>query len=157
VCISLQRLSGDPIRISNFIRPTTTLLVFAKMVSLGKLASIAALFPPTVFACIGYTGGLRTATSTKTNSKIITAAADQTFDCGWAKYGCGSGACNDQAEVGGADAVFLLNKDAMLNDLNFRQESGRAYALDNTGICCLCLIFFRCSLRWRLHAQICLV
>jgi len=86
------------------------------MLSLGKLANIAALFLPVVLACNGYTGGLPTPTSTKTNSKVITVAAGQTFDCGWAKYDRGSGACNDQAEGGDADAVFLLKKGATLKN-----------------------------------------
>ncbi|ELR02582.1 hypothetical protein GMDG_05548 [Pseudogymnoascus destructans 20631-21] len=42
------------------------------MVNLAKLASLAALVPAAL-ACNAYTGGLPTATSTKTNSKVIEA------------------------------------------------------------------------------------
>jgi hypothetical protein len=86
------------------------------MLSLSKLVGVAALLLPAVLACNGYTGGLPKPTSTKTNSKVITVAAGQTFDCGWAKYDRGSGACNEQAEGGDADAVFLLKKNAKLRN-----------------------------------------
>lgn len=55
---------------------------------------------PSAYACLGYTGGLPTATSTKTNSKVIEVAAGETYDGGWAKYDRGSGACTEQAEGG---------------------------------------------------------
>jgi hypothetical protein len=77
------------------------------MLSAAKIASLLALLP-SVLACNGYTGGLPTATGTKTNSKVITIAAGQTFDCGWAKYDRGSGACSGQTE-GGKKSPFLLS------------------------------------------------
>ena len=55
---------------------------------------------PSAMACLAYTGGVPVATSTKTNSKVITVAAGTTYDGGWARYDRGSGACNDQAEGG---------------------------------------------------------
>lgn len=64
-----------------------------------KLMSLMALLPSTL-ACLGYTGGLPTPTSTKTNSKVIEVAAGTTYDGGWAKYDRGSGACNEQVEGG---------------------------------------------------------
>ncbi|ESZ97418.1 pectate lyase [Sclerotinia borealis F-4128] len=78
-----------------------------------KLMSLMAILPSTL-ACLGYTGGLPTATSTKTNSKVIEVAAGAVFDGGWAKYDRGSGACNNQVEGGDADAVFLLHSGATL-------------------------------------------
>jgi len=36
---------------------------------------------------------------------------------GWKKYDRGSGACNDQAEGGDADAVFLLEGGATLQNV----------------------------------------
>lgn len=55
---------------------------------------------PVALACNGYTGGVPTATSSKSNSAVIEVAAGQTFDGGWARYDRGSGACNEQAEGG---------------------------------------------------------
>jgi pectate lyase len=57
-------------------------------------------FLPSALACLGYTGGVPKATSTKTNSKVITVAAGTVYDGGWARYDRGSGACNEQAEGG---------------------------------------------------------
>lgn len=62
---------------------------------------------PSAYACLAYTGGLPTATSTKTNSKVIEVAAGETYDGGWAKYDRGSGACSEQAE-GGMDISMTL-------------------------------------------------
>lgn len=77
------------------------------MLYLAKLASLAALVPAAL-ACNAYTGGVPTATSTKTNSKVIEVAAGTVFDGGWARYDRGSGACNDQAE-GGKIYIFSSN------------------------------------------------
>lgn len=78
------------------------------MLYLAKLASLAALVPAAL-ACNAYTGGLPTATSTKTNSKVIEVAAGTIFDGGWARYDRGSGACSEQAE-GGKIAMFSFQQ-----------------------------------------------
>lgn len=77
------------------------------MISSAKLVGLLALLP-SVLACNGYTGGLPTPTSTKTNSKVIEVAAGQVFDGGWAKYDRGSGACNEQNE-GGTNTLTSRN------------------------------------------------
>lgn len=91
------------------------------MVYMSKLAALAALLPSTL-ACLGYTGGLPKATSTKTNSKVITVAAGQVFDGGWAKYDRGSGACNDQAE-GGMFAICPYLPTFTLNHYKISQKN----------------------------------
>jgi hypothetical protein len=78
------------------------------MLFLGQLIGVAGLFLPAVLACNGYTGGLPKHTSTKSNSKVITVAAGQTFDCGWAKYDRGSGACNSQVEGGTSFRTLIV-------------------------------------------------
>jgi len=60
---------------------------------------LAALLP-VAFACNGYTGGVPKATSTKTNSKVITVKAGTTYDGKWARYDRGAGACGGQSEGG---------------------------------------------------------
>ena len=75
------------------------------MNSLVTLAAFVALLPSTL-ACNGYTGGLPTPTSTKTNSKVIEVAAGQTYDGGWAKFDRGSGACKGQNEGGKSFNTF---------------------------------------------------
>lgn len=67
------------------------------MVPAFKLAFAAALLPASL-ACNGYTGGVPTPTSTKTNSKVIEIATRQTYDGGWARFDQGSGACSGQSE-----------------------------------------------------------
>lgn len=69
------------------------------MVATLKLVSLMAILP-SALACLGYTGGVPKATSTKTNSKVIEIAAGTTFDGGWARYDRGSGACGGQTEGG---------------------------------------------------------
>lgn len=69
------------------------------MLSLAKLAGLAALVPA-VLACNAYTGGVPTATTTKTNSKVIEVPANTVYDGGWARFDRGSGACSDQSEGG---------------------------------------------------------
>jgi hypothetical protein len=60
---------------------------------------LAALLP-VALACNGYTGGVPKATSTKTNSKVITVKAGTTYDGKWARYDRGAGACGGQSEGG---------------------------------------------------------
>ena len=69
------------------------------MLSPSQIVSLLAILP-SAMACLGYTGGLPKATSTKTNSKVIEVKAGQTYDGGWAKYDRGSGACSGQTEGG---------------------------------------------------------
>lgn len=88
---------------SNFLKSPSYLLHWfrAKMVasSIVKLCALLSVVR-SALACLGYEGGLPSATSTKTNSAVIVVAAGTTFDGGWAKYDRGSGACNDQVEGG---------------------------------------------------------
>lgn len=64
------------------------------MISLIKLGAITATLLPSVLACLGYEGGVPTATSSRTVSAPIRVAAGQTYDAGWARIDRGSGACN---------------------------------------------------------------
>ncbi|KAK7431287.1 hypothetical protein QQZ08_002058 [Neonectria magnoliae] len=86
------------------------------MVFLTKLGLVAMGLVPAAMACLGYEGGVPTATSTKTNSKVITVAAGEVFDGGWARYDRGSGACGG-GEGGDSDAVFLLGAGATLQNV----------------------------------------
>ncbi|KAF4814945.1 putative pectate lyase F [Colletotrichum siamense] len=104
----------------------------------GVVTLLAAL--PSTLACLGYEGGLPTPTSTKTNSKVIEVAAGATFDGGWAKYDRGSGACNDQAEGGDADAVFLLRKGAKLKNVIIGKNQAEGVHCD--GPCTLEFVWF---------------
>ncbi|KAJ7123773.1 hypothetical protein C8R43DRAFT_40806, partial [Mycena crocata] len=58
-----------------------------------------------------------TAPTTSSLSKPMTIAAGTTFTppVAYTRYDRGSGACNEQAEGGDADAVFLLNEGATLS------------------------------------------
>lgn len=69
------------------------------MFSSTKLGLVAALLPAAL-ACLGYEGGVPTATSTKSNKAVIEVAAGKVFDGGWARYDRGSGACSGQSEGG---------------------------------------------------------
>ncbi|KAI8255107.1 putative pectate lyase F [Colletotrichum sp. SAR11_239] len=104
----------------------------------GVVALLAAL--PSTLACLGYEGGLPTPTSTKTNSKVIEVAAGATFDGGWAKYDRGSGACNEQAEGGDADAVFLLRRGATLKNVIIGKNQAEGVHCD--GPCTLEFVWF---------------
>ncbi|KAF7558215.1 hypothetical protein G7Z17_g201 [Cylindrodendrum hubeiense] len=86
------------------------------MVSLAHFGVVAASIVPSVLACLGYEGGVPTPTSEKTISAPITIGAGEVFDAGWAKYDRGSGACDD-GEGGDADAVFLLEEGATLQNV----------------------------------------
>ncbi|KAJ4320631.1 hypothetical protein N0V94_003279 [Neodidymelliopsis sp. IMI 364377] len=110
------------------------------MLSLSKFAGIATLLLPAVLACNGYTGGLPTATSNKSNSKVITVPAGTVYDCGWAKYDRGSGACTGQAEGGDADAVFLLKKGATLKNCIIGKNQAEGVHCD--GACTLEFVWF---------------
>lgn len=134
------------------------------MISLVKLASIAALLPAAL-ACNAYTGGVPTPTSSKTNSAVIEIAAGQVFDGGWARYDRGSGACNDQAEggkistppfqtpfkpllllttqlttPGDSDAVFLLHSGATLRNVII--GANQAEGVHCSGPCNLEFVWF---------------
>ncbi|KAF6827255.1 pectate lyase F [Colletotrichum plurivorum] len=104
----------------------------------GLVSLLAAL--PTTLACLGYEGGLPTPTSTKTNSKVIEVKAGQVFDGGWAKYDRGSGACNEQAEGGDADAVFLLRRGATLKNVIIGKNQAEGVHCD--GPCTLEFVWF---------------
>ncbi|KFY78458.1 hypothetical protein V501_02749 [Pseudogymnoascus sp. VKM F-4519 (FW-2642)] len=109
------------------------------MVYLSKLVSLAALLPAAL-ACNAYTGGVPTATSTKTNSKVIEVAAGKVYDGGWARFDRGSGACNEQAEGGDADAVFLLRSGATLRNVIIGKNQAEGVHCD--GPCTLEFVWF---------------
>lgn len=70
---------------------------------------------PVALACLGYEGGVPVATTTRTNSSPMTVKSGEVFDCRWARYDRGSGACGS-GEGGGADAVFLLQAGGTLRN-----------------------------------------
>jgi hypothetical protein len=84
--------------------PTTTLGV-KMVVSSLQLAVLVSVVSPAL-ACLGYEGGVPTATASYSNSAVIEVAAGETFDGGWARYDRGSGACTEQSE-GGKSALTL--------------------------------------------------
>lgn len=106
---------------------------------LFKLCAILSAIPHAL-ACLGYEGGVPTPTSTKTNSAVIVVAAGTTFDGGWAKYDRGSGACNEQAEGGDADAVFLLRSGATLKNVIIGKNQAEGVHCD--GPCTLEFVWF---------------
>ncbi|KAF2682918.1 polysaccharide lyase family 3 protein [Lentithecium fluviatile CBS 122367] len=105
----------------------------------SQVASLLAAFP-SALACLGYTGGLPTPVGTKTNSKVIEIAAGAVYDGGWYKYDRGSGACNEQAEGGDADAVFLLNTGATLRNVIIGKN--QAEGVHCKGHCTLEFVWF---------------
>ncbi|KAH8746423.1 pectate lyase F [Diaporthe sp. PMI_573] len=80
----------------------------------AQLLALASALP-VALACLGYEGGVPTATTTHTNSAPITVKSGQVFDCGWARYDRGSGACGS-GEGGDADAVFLVQAGGTLRN-----------------------------------------
>ncbi|KAK6216344.1 hypothetical protein LQW54_003547 [Pestalotiopsis sp. IQ-011] len=74
------------------------------------------------------------------NSAVIVIAAGTTFDGGWAKYDRGSGACNEQAEGGDADAVFLLRSGATLKNVIIGKNQAEGVHCD--GPCTLEFVSF---------------
>lgn len=109
------------------------------MVVATKIFGLLAVLP-SALACLGYTGGVPKATSTKTNSKVIEVKAGQTFDGGWARYDRGSGACSGQAEGGDADAVFLLRAGATLRNVIIGKNQAEGVHCD--GACRLEFVWF---------------
>ncbi|KAF2643650.1 pectate lyase F [Massarina eburnea CBS 473.64] len=97
-------------------------------------------FLPAALACNAYNQGLPTAVGTKTNSAVITVAAGQTYDGAWYKYDRGSGACNEQAEGGDSDAVFLLKKGATLKNVIIGKNQAEGVHCD--GPCTLEYVWF---------------
>lgn len=91
-----------------------------------KLLLVALL--PIALACNGYTGGVPKATSTKTNNKVVTVKAGQTFDGKWARYDRGAGACNGQTEGGTVSPLRLLPLPLSIADTN-RYSTGKADAV----------------------------
>ncbi|KAF3119322.1 hypothetical protein TWF225_004971 [Orbilia oligospora] len=108
-------------------------------ISTLKLVALAAMLPSTL-ACLGYTGGVPKATTTKTNSKVIEVPAGTVYDGGWARFDRGSGACNGQAEGGDADAVFLLRKGATLRNAIIGKNQAEGVHCD--GPCTLEFVWF---------------
>nr|AFR36913.1 pectate lyase [Colletotrichum lindemuthianum] len=102
------------------------------------VAFLAAL--PSTLACLGYEGGIPAATSTKTNSKVIEVKAGEVYDGGWARFDRESGACNDQAEGGDADAVFLLRRGATLKNAIIGKNQAEGVHCD--GPCTLEFVWF---------------
>lgn len=86
------------------------------MYSSAKLVALAASLPAAM-ACLGYDGGLPTASGTKSLTEPQYIEAGQTFDAQWVKYDRGSGACGGQSEGGEADTVFVLEDGATLKNV----------------------------------------
>ncbi|KAF8659057.1 hypothetical protein AX16_001929 [Volvariella volvacea WC 439] len=80
--------------------------------------------------------------TTSTLSKPITVAAGQTFTPPqpYTRYDRGSGACNEQAEGGDADAVFLLQEGATLSRVVIGKN--QAEGVHCLGSCTLDHVFF---------------
>jgi hypothetical protein len=104
-----------------------------------KLATLASLLP-SALACLGYTGGVPKATSTKTNSNVITVPAGTVYDGGWARFDRGSGACTGDTEGGSADAVFLLKAGATLRNVIIGANQAEGVHCD--GHCTLEFVWF---------------
>lgn len=85
--------------------------MFAFRTQLLALASAL----PAALACLGYEGGVPVATASHSNSAPITVKSGQVYDCGWARYDRGSGACKD-GEGGDSDAVFLVQAGGTLRN-----------------------------------------
>ncbi|KFY27318.1 hypothetical protein V493_03569 [Pseudogymnoascus sp. VKM F-4281 (FW-2241)] len=109
------------------------------MLYLAKLAGLAALVP-VALACNAHTGGVPKATTTKTNNKVIEVPAGTVYDGGWARFDRGSGACNNQAEGGSADAVFLLRAGATLRNVIIGKNQAEGVHCD--GHCNLEFVWF---------------
>ncbi|KAG8759357.1 hypothetical protein FRC14_006109 [Serendipita sp. 396] len=122
--------------------------MFAKVFTVLAAVSAALAVPvtpmprsnPLVKRCNAYNLGLPTPTGTVTSSKVITVAAGATFDGGWKKYDRGSGACNEQAEGGDADAVFLLKAGATLQNVIIGKN--QAEGVHCSGPCTLKFVWF---------------
>lgn len=67
------------------------------MHSVSIISLLAAV--PAAMACLGYEGGVPTATGEKTLSEPQYIGAGETFDAGWVKYDRGE-ACSGQSEGG---------------------------------------------------------
>ncbi|KAF9466500.1 pectate lyase C [Collybia nuda] len=83
-----------------------------------------------------------TAPKTSSLSKPITVAAGATFTppTAYIRYDRGSGACNDQAEGGDADAVFLLEEGATLKNVII--GANQAEGVHCLGSCTLDHVYF---------------
>ncbi|KAH6894720.1 family 3 polysaccharide lyase [Thelonectria olida] len=84
------------------------------MHSASLISVIAAI--PAAMACLGYDGGLPTATGSKSLSEPQYIGAGETFDAGWVKYDRGE-SCTGQSEGGEADTVFVLEEGATLKNV----------------------------------------
>lgn len=90
---------------------TTDFTMLAFPTQLLALASAL----PVALACLGYEGGVPVPTASHSNSAPITVKSGEVYDCGWAKYDRGSGACKD-GEGGDSDAVFLVQAGGTLRN-----------------------------------------
>lgn len=80
----------------------------------AQLLALASALP-VALACLGYEGGVPVATASHSNSAPITVSSGQVYDCGWARYDRGSGACGS-GEGGDSDAVFLVQAGGTLRN-----------------------------------------
>lgn len=80
----------------------------------NRLLALASALP-VALACLGYEGGVPVPTASHSNSSPITVKSGEVYDCGWAKYDRGSGACKD-GEGGDSDAVFLVQAGGTLRN-----------------------------------------
>ncbi|RYP02167.1 hypothetical protein DL764_005918 [Monosporascus ibericus] len=105
----------------------------------SKLITLLAALPATL-ACLGYEGGVPKPVDTVHSSKVIEVKAGQVYDGGWKRFDRGSGACNDQAEGGSADAVFLLREGATLRNVIIGKDQAEGVHCD--GHCTLEFVWF---------------
>lgn len=109
------------------------------MYSSAKLVALAAALPAAM-ACLGYDGGLPTASGSKSLTAPQYIKAGQTFDAGWVKYDRGSGACSGQSEGGEKDTVFVLEDGATLKNVIIGKDQAEGvYCL---GSCTLEYVWF---------------
>lgn len=103
---------------------------------------------PVALACLGYEGGVPVATASHSNSAPITVKSGQVYDCGWARYDRGSGACGD-GEGGDSDAVFLVQAGGTLRNCIIGKNQME-------GVHCLgaCNLEFICELSLQLLSNI---
>ena len=112
------------------------------MLSLLPGSSLALLIAglPAALACLGYEGGIPTATGHFSNGNVIEVGSGEVFDGKWARYDRGSGACNNQNEGDWKDAVFLLHAGATLRNVIIGKD--QAEGVHCRGHCTLEFVWF---------------
>lgn len=95
---------------------------------------------PAALACLGYEGGIPTATAHYSNKAVIEVKAGEVFNGEWAKYDRGSGACSEQSEGKYTDAVFVLYEGATLKNVIIGKD--QAEGVHCKGHCTLEFVWF---------------